>query len=185
MNVEDIRDNKALIEHLEAGNEVDFFFFYGHSIPEDGSVSKSCLSQWYPASFKIGDTVYKTAEHFMMAEKARIFGDEEMLEEIINSSHPKEAKALGRKVSNFDQDRWLMCRFDIVITGNLAKFSQNKKLKDFLLDTADSVIVEASPRDRIWGIGMSQKNQSVEDPRKWRGQNLLGYGLMEVRSRLI
>ena len=93
-----------------------------------------------------------------------------------------EAKALGRQVSNFDETTWNSKRFDIVVQGNIEKFTQNKDLEEFLLNTKESVLVEASPVDRIWGIGLAVDNEKVKNPKTWNGLNLLGFALMEARE---
>ena len=121
----------------------------------------------------------------MMAEKARLFGDEEMLAAIMQTKHPKEMKAFWRAVRSFDQAVWQAKCYDIVKAGNLAKFSQNEPLWDYMKTTKNRILVEASPRDRIWGIGMGKSNPDAENPMKWRGQNLLGFALSEVRDRLL
>lgn len=121
----------------------------------------------------------------MMAEKARLFGDDEMLESILKAKHPKEMKAFGRAVQNFDKDIWDKECYGIVKRASLAKFSQNPKLNDYLNSTKNRILVEASPRDRIWGIGMGQSNPDAENPVKWRGRNLLGFALTEARDELL
>ena len=166
------------------GEKLKYLFFWGHTPSKDGSISKSCFSQWWQSSFVVNSISYKTAEHWMMAEKARLFDDQEILNEIIVCDHPMEAKQLGRKVKSFDPDIWNRRKYEIVKQGNYHKFSQHKDLKEFLLSTKNRVLVEASPRDRIWGIGMSQNNENAENPNLWRGQNLLGFALMEVRDEL-
>lgn len=120
----------------------------------------------------------------MMAAKARLFGDDGLVPEILAASHPSEAKALGRKVRGFDDDVWARHRFDLVVAGNVAKFGQHAELRDFLLGTANRVLVEASPRDLIWGIGLGASDERASDPGSWRGLNLLGFALMETRERL-
>ena len=120
----------------------------------------------------------------MMAEKARIFKDEEAKKKILVVHSPHGAKKLGRQVKNFDPVIWNEHKFDIVVKGNYHKFSQHEDLRTFLLNTKNRVLVEASPRDQIWGIGMSEKNEKAHNPNLWRGQNLLGFALMEVRDRL-
>jgi len=124
-------------------------------------------------------------EQYMMAEKARIFGDEEILEEILKNKNPKQIKALGRKVRNFDEEVWKKKRYSIILNGNYAKFIQNKELRRFLVETKNRVLVEASPYDKIWGIGMAADDENVENPLQWKGQNLLGFALMEVREEII
>jgi len=117
----------------------------------------------------------------MMAEKARLFNDKQALEKILAANDPAEAKDLGRTVKGYKEDLWKKHRVDIVVRGNQAKFSQNEKLKAFLKTTGDAVLVEASPHDKIWGIGLEQSHTDAGNPAKWRGLNLLGFGLMEVR----
>jgi hypothetical protein len=119
-----------------------------------------------------------------MAEKARLFGDEEMREEIMNTSDPKLMKALGRKVRNFDPEVWDKVKYSIVLNGNYYKFTQNKEMMDFLLSTGDKILVEASPMDAIWGIGFGKENEKAYNIASWRGQNLLGFALMEVRDEI-
>jgi len=165
-------------EHLK------FLFFWGHRPNKDGSVGKGCFSQWWESEFTVDAIRYKTAEHFMMAEKARLFEDEAALQEILQTDHPFDVKKVGRRVSNFRPDDWDDHKFNIVVKGNYAKFSQNEELKQFLLNTKNRVLVEASPHDKIWGIGMDEFNPNVINPYSWRGQNLLGYALMEVRDML-
>lgn len=120
----------------------------------------------------------------MMAAKAELFRDQESREKILNCTDPKQIKALGRKVCGFKQEVWDKFKYSIVLNGNWCKFSQNRVLREFLLFTGDSVLVEASPYDNIWGIRLSISSPEAKDPLKWRGQNLLGFALMEVRDEL-
>jgi len=185
-----ITSRQQLIEYLDAigsasgVKRVKYLCFWGHQPNRDGSIGKTCLSQWFEASFEIDGVQYPTAEHFMMAGKARLFDDNDALEKILAAGHPGEAKKLGRLVRNFDGRIWGEARFEIVVEANVAKFSQNEKLKTFLLGTGKRVLVEASPRDRIWGIGLGRKNPDAENPHNWRGENLLGFALMEARRRI-
>jgi ribA/ribD-fused uncharacterized protein len=174
----------ALIEHIAAGNAVDFRFFWGHTPKSPGATDASCFSQWFPAPFVIDAVPYLTAEHFMMAEKARLFGDEETLAQILDAETPADAKALGRAVKNYDDTAWARTRVAAVVRGNEAKFRQNEEMGSFLRSTRETVLVEASPRDRIWGIGMGASNPDARLPTRWRGDNLLGFALMEVRQKL-
>ena len=119
-----------------------------------------------------------------MAGKAELFDDQEIREQILKCSDPKQIKALGRKVRGFDQKVWNKFKYAIVLNSNWCKFSQNRDLREFLLSTGDSVLVEASPYDNIWGIRLSANSLEAQDPMKWRGQNLLGFALMEVRDEL-
>nr|WP_244895202.1 NADAR family protein [Gilliamella apis] len=114
-------------------------------------MTKSCFSQWYPSRFEIDNIYYPTAEHYMMAEKARLFGDKQILSKILTANSPGLAKALGRQVKGFIPKIWDEHCFNIVINGNYAKFSQNSKLTDFILSTKQRILVEASPVDKIWG----------------------------------
>lgn len=175
---------KWLISCIEQKERVKYLFFWGHQPSKDGSVTASCFSQWWHEGFTINGIRYATAEHWMMAKKAELFNDEEMLKKILVAKSPAEAKQLGRKVRNFDPKVWDEHCFDIVCEGNYHKFGQNEHLKDFLLETKERVIVEASPRDRIWGIGMGAGNENAERPQLWRGKNLLGFALMEAREKL-
>lgn len=174
--------SRAELEALvKSGATIKYLFFWGHQ----GGVGPACLSQWWPCRFEVEGQNYASAEHFMMAEKARLFKDDQRLAEILACSHPAEAKKLGRLVHHFDDQVWDAHRFDIVVRGNLAKFSQHPEARDYLLGTGRRVLVEASPRDRIWGIGLGRANPKAANPFEWRGQNLLGFALMEVRSKLI
>lgn len=178
-------NRQQLISDFEKGTKVKFLFFWGHTPNRDKSIGKSCFSQWWGSPFTVEGITYKTAEHWMMAEKARLFDNHTILSEIINCDSPAEAKKLGRKVNGFISDKWDKQKYQIVKQANLFKFSQNKDLKEFLLNTKNRVLVEASPTDRIWGIGMSQSSENAKNPLMWRGENLLGFALMEVRDELI
>lgn len=148
---------------------------------------KGIFSQWHPISFVEGDlqggtTLYPTAEHWMMANKARLFGDVKTLNEIMSTDSPRDAKKLGRKVRGFNPDVWTEKCFGIVVQGNYLKFSQNEAARDHLLKTEGRILVEASPYDQIWGIGMGQEDARATNPALWEGKNLLGQALMVVRD---
>lgn len=177
-------DLETLKRRVKRGEKFRYLYFWGHR-QKGHQTDKSCLSQWFEASFVKGEHTFATAEHWMMAEKARLFGDEEALKKILAAHDPGKVKALGRKVRGFDEARWAQARFEIVREGNLAKFSQNPHLKAFLIGTGKRVLVEASPHDRIWGVGLSAKDQAIASPTTWRGQNLLGFALMAVRTELV
>ena len=162
-----------------------FLFFWGHQPRGDGGVSASCLSQWFEAGFEVDGVHYRTAEHFMMAEKARLFGDESARSRIVDAAQPGAAKRLGREVRGFDEATWTANRERIVHRGNLAKFSQHPKLRAFLLGTGNKVLVEAGPVDAVWGIGLAGNDARALDPGQWRGLNLLGFVLMDVRAELL
>jgi ribA/ribD-fused uncharacterized protein len=178
------RDHQSLIAALERGETFDYLFFWGHRQRERGRVDASCLSQWFPASFTVDGVRYRTAEHFMMAGKARLFGDSANLEKILAAEGPDAAKKLGRRVTPFDERVWAAHRSELVVHGNVAKFDQNRALGEFLASTETRMLVEASPRDRVWGIGLGRTNPDARDPTKWRGENLLGFALVEARARL-
>ncbi len=173
-----------ITKRFDNGKKMKFVFFWGHQSPADGSITKSCFSQWFDCRFSVDGVEYSTSEQYMMAQKALIFGDNTIYSEIMNASHPNEFKSLGRKISGFDEKIWNENKTDIVIKGNTAKFSQNQELKDFLLGTNDRILVEASPYDKIWGVGMSAKDSGITNPNCWQGENLLGFCLMEVRDKV-
>jgi ribA/ribD-fused uncharacterized protein len=165
---------------ISSGEPVEYLFFYGHTPPKDGSIDKSCLSQWYDAPF-LG---VATAEHYMMSEKAYVFGDIEIYEKILKSKCPREAKALGRLVKDYIDEVWNEEKFRRAVYGNFVKFSSHDKLEKFLLSTGDKVLVEASPYDKIWGIGLGITDPRNQNPDNWTGENLLGFALMEARDML-
>jgi ribA/ribD-fused uncharacterized protein len=167
-----------------AGENLDVLPFWGHKPEPDGSVGAGCLSQWWPAEFTVDGVGYATAEHWMMAGKARAFDDPEGLAAVLAAASPGAAKAAGRKVRGFDELRWRAIRYDLVVAGNLAKFGQHDELRAFLLATGERVLVEASPFDRVWGIGLGPTHDDAVHPARWRGLNLLGFALMDVRERL-
>jgi len=182
--ISNIRSVAKLLEQTRAKARPKYLFFWGHRAAKDGRVTASCFSQWWPAAFEVDGIKYASAEHFMMAEKARLFGDTAIRGQILAARTPAEAKALGRKVANFDGALWERERFAIVVAANAAKFDQHPDLCEFLVGTGDRVLVEASPVDANWGIGLAADHEDAERPERWRGLNLLGFALMEVRERL-
>ena len=150
-----------------------FAFFYG-----------GALSQWAPSKFKIDEIEYSTAEQYMMAMKAEYFGDEDIKAKIMSTTNPSEQKSLGRMVKNFDAEAWNAVSRGFVYKANMAKFSQNKWCFDDLMLTGDLEIVEASPYDTIWGIGLGANDPRAKDKSQWRGTNWLGEVLMKVRNDL-
>lgn len=177
-------DLKTLIQRCKNGESFDYLYFWGHQLSKSGQITKSCFSQWYPSPFLIDEIHYATAEHWMMASKARLFKDDEALARILETTDPKEAKKLGRKVRNFDEVLWKKEARRLVTEGNAAKFGQNAELKVFLIATGDSVLVEASPYDNVWGISLREDDERAKHPTSWQGQNLLGFVLMDVRDAL-
>lgn len=144
----------------------------------------SPFSQWYRCSFTQGELTFMCAEQYMMHGKAVLFGDAAMGAQIMTATHPKKHKELGRKVKNFDDVVWKREREGIVLAGSRAKFTQNAELLELLLATKGTTLVEASPYDRIWGIGLAASNPKAQDPATWRGQNLLGKILTGLRDEL-
>lgn len=180
-----IMDNlPVLLAAVQNGLQPEFVFFWGPEPQRAGSIGNECLSQWYPAPFTVDGVLYPTAEHYMMAEKARLFGDEETRQKILATTDPQQAKNLGRLVKGFTVDTWKRPSIAIVERGNLAKFGQHAALKAFLLQTGSAVLAEASPFDKIWGIGFAEDDPRARDPRQWQGFNQLGFALMAVRAKL-
>ncbi|MET7996610.1 NADAR family protein [Amycolatopsis sp. NPDC005232] len=171
-----------LCRALDRGRRFKYLPFWGHRPEPGGRIGAGCLSQWWPAGFEVDGRLFATAEHYMMWRKARLFGDEGAAQRIRVAPHPGAAKALGREVRGFDAEVWNANRFDIVVEGNVAKFGQNAGLAEFLANTGERVLVEASPVDRVWGIGLAPDDQRVGEPRAWRGLNLLGFALMKARQ---
>ncbi|MFD7996672.1 NADAR family protein [Streptomyces mexicanus] len=179
-----IDSREALVREARAGVRIRYLCFWGHRPRRDGQVGASCLSQWWPAPFTVDGVTYATAEHWMMAGKARLFGDAEAERRVLAAGHPAEAKKAGRVVRGFDEETWARERYRIVVEGSVHKFAAHPELREFLLNTGEKVLVEASPVDRVWGIGLAADDEAATDPERWKGANLLGFALMEARERL-
>jgi ribA/ribD-fused uncharacterized protein len=175
---------EALISEVRSGARVKYLHFWGHRPTKDGSIGASCLSQWWPSPFVVEGVEYATAEHWMMAGKARLFEDAEAERKVLATGHPSQAKKAGRLVRGFDEEIWERERFRIVVEGSVHKFASDDALRAFLLGTGDRVLVEASPVDRVWGIGLAATDEAAMDPQRWKGPNLLGFALMAARERL-
>lgn len=173
-----------LTNGIEDGKLFKYIYFWGHNYKPGDVTGKFCLSQWFEAPFTVEGITYRTTEHWMMAQKALLFEDLKIFEKIIDAYKPAEAKELGRYVSGFDEQVWNDNKYEIVKTGNIHKFNQHEQLANYLLNTAERVLVEASPVDRIWGVGLAQDDEDIRNIYAWRGQNLLGFALMEVRDFL-
>ena len=158
---------------------VSRFVFFWHEYAENG-----IFSQWHPTSFVIEGIRYATAEQYMMAKKALLAGDLRSYALIMNEPNPQKCKKLGRLVSNLDTAAWDKCKEEVVINANMAKFGQNPEALQALLHTGNRLLVEASPLDNLWGIGMDASNPDSTNPGKWNGPNLLGKILMYVREKL-
>lgn len=142
------------------------------------------LSQWYDSPFVIAGIEYKCCEQYMMAKKAEFFGDIKVQRQIMKTPHPNDMKRLGKMVKNFDQERWEERMIEVAYEGNTAKFSQNPDLGKRLIDTGDAILAEASPFDKIWGIGIGVEHKNFLKPERWKGRNVLGETLMTVREEL-
>jgi ribA/ribD-fused uncharacterized protein len=173
---------KYSVDWLKAQAPVEYLFFWGHQPSRDGQIIKTCMSQWWKSTFVEDGVSYKTAEHYMMAKKALLFNDVETLKRILDKESPKDVKDLGKQVRDFDSVIWDQHKYQIVRQANLLKFTQNNLLKEFLMKTKSKVLVEASPADTVWGIGLAEDSPNANVPGEWRGSNLLGFALMEVRD---
>lgn len=183
-------DRQALIaaaaRQAEGGPRLKYLTFWSHEPKRPGAPpAAECLSQWHPSSFELDGVRYATAEHFMMAEKARLFGDTAALARVLSASSPGAAKAAGRAVEGFDEAAWAAAREGVVVRGCLAKFRSHPELEAFLRNTGARVLVEASPRDAVWGCGLAADHPDIEAPARWPGLNLLGFCLMRARVELM
>lgn len=181
MTVESV---EQLCRAIEQGASPKYLAFWGHSPRRDGTIGSSSLSQWWPATFVLDGVLFASAEHYMMWRKAMLFEDAATAAKILEVGHPSQAKKLGRQIRDFDEDIWERARFDIVVAGSVAKFGQDDALRGYLVGTGARVLVEASPVDRIWGIGMAADDAGALDPARWKGLNLLGFALMRARDEL-
>lgn len=175
-----ISNYQELIKAIDEGDRFTYSYFFKAAHP---------FSQFYEASFSVsfkGKMVeFTCAEQFMMFAKALTFKDEETMNKIIEHPYdPKFYKAMGRQVKHYDDAVWSRVRSSFVVSGNLLKFGQNPALKTKLLATNESVLVEASPYDTIWGVGLSATDARIKNPKNWKGTNLLGFALMSVREQL-
>lgn len=174
-----------VLARATAGERLKFVFFWGHTERNVGQPGPWVLSQWYPSPFVVDGVHYPTAEHFMMERKAALFGDGELQREILAASDPGKVKALGRRIRRFDNVVWNREREAIVTRGSTEKFRQSPMLREYLETTGSKILVEASPKDTIWGIGLGQDDPAAQDPHQWKGLNLLGFCLMRARAALL
>jgi len=143
------------------------------------------FSQWYKSHMEIRGVVYNCCEQYMMAGKASLFKDHEALEKVMSESDPRAQKQIGKEVKGFDKDVWESVARDIVFKANVAKFTFNEEIRKYLFESFPKTIVEASPYDPIWGIGLGEKDPKALDRSQWQGKNWLGEVLMEVREALL
>lgn len=143
------------------------------------------LSNWYPSQFKAEGRLYSSMEQYMMHQKAVAFGDPDIGSDIMYCSDPQEIQRLGKLVQGFSETVWDGIKQIIVYRGLLEKFRQNPDLKEKLLATQGKMLAECSISDKIWGIGLSMTDQRRFDIGAWKGQNLLGFALMEVRNLML
>ncbi|MDQ0686576.1 ribA/ribD-fused uncharacterized protein [Streptomyces achromogenes] len=183
--METIDSRESLVRAVRSGARVKYLHFWGHRPRPDGRIGVSCLSQWWPSPFVVDGVAYATAEHWMMAAKARLFEDPEAEKRALAARSPAQAKKEGRLVRGFDDTTWERERFRIVVEGSVHKFASDPALSSFLLGTHSRVLVEASPMDRVWGIGLAADDEAAMNPERWRGLNLLGFALMQARERLL
>ncbi|MDR0434050.1 MAG: NADAR family protein [Gracilibacteraceae bacterium] len=170
-----------MVKKFNSKKKLNYVFFWQ---PDKNYLSTNCFSQWQKSNFIVEGKHYNCAEQYMMGQKALIFNDLETFEKILSANHPKQMKSLGREVKNFDSNEWDNVKYSIVLNGNFYKFTQNEEMLKILLSTGDKILVEASPFDKIWGVGLSEDNKSINNPNYWKGQNVLGFALMEVRDEI-
>jgi ribA/ribD-fused uncharacterized protein len=168
-----------LIEQISLGNRFDYIFFWK---TDKNILSTGCFSQWQESYFVVDGNNYSCAEQYMMGQKALLFNDNETFEKIILATQPREIKSLGREVKYFDSNAWDKVKYSIVLNGSFYKFTQNDAMMKILISTGNKILVESSPLDKIWGIGLAENDKNIYDPNYWKGKNLLGFALMEVRE---
>ena len=144
----------------------------------------SMYCQWYETKFSEDGIEYLSAEHYMMAKKAKLFDADEIYKQILTTPYPSYAKELGRQIPNFSNEVWDGHKVDIVTQGNYLKFIQNKELLNQLLADRHLTLVEASPVDKIWGVGLGPEDDRVLNEATWQGENLLGICIMAARNRI-
>jgi ribA/ribD-fused uncharacterized protein len=177
-------DLSWLKQQYDMGSQPKFLFFTElPAAPERLSVQMS-LAQWYPSGFSVQGDHYLHAAHWMMVQKAKLFDDGEAVSSLLGLKDDNAIKSRGRQIVGFDQRRWDDNKYNIVVLGNLHKFSQHQSLRSYISGTRPLVLTEANPDDGVWGIGLRQNVPAATNPHHWRGLNLLGFALMEVRDML-
>lgn len=179
-------DTTHVSADLPGKNNYIFFWLVADDVVAAGGspiIDKSCFSQWYPSDFVIANTLFRNAEQFMMYCKAACFGDMQSANAILATIDPVIIKKIGRAVKPFTADEWSEVAPYFVELGNIEKFRQNPRLQEFLISTGDKILVEASPYDKIWGIGLKEEDPRALHEYQWKGKNQLGQILMSVRNR--
>ena len=152
-----------------------YLFFYATS---------EIYSNWHPAKFKYDNIVFSNSEQAMMYAKAKLMGDNDSIKKIKKTSDPYKVKRLGRSIKPWKEQLWISKRLSLVIDILYAKFSSNETLRNELLGTDDLYLVEASPSDKIWGVGLDESDPAIHNKKNWKGLNLLGEALMQVREKI-
>jgi len=151
-----------------------YYFFYKH-----------ILGQWHKFDFTVEGITFNCPEQWMMYQKAILFNDQASADKILLEKHSYQQQQLGRTVKGYKQDKWDAYKFEIVKQGNLHRFRADEEGRKVLFSTAPLILVEASPVDRVWGIGLGEGDPLADDENNWRGSNLLGKALTEVRTILM
>lgn len=176
------RSVQDLVDLVEGGGGAPCLLFWGHRRERDGSMGTGCLAAGWPAPFELHGVRFATVEHHLAWAKARLAGEPEMMDAALRASHPGVARSVGLDVP-LAREVWQEQRWEIAVAAHAAKFEQNPAEGAYLDATAPQVLVGTDPADTVWGIGLLATDPAVHDPRTWRGQNLLGFTLMEVRDR--
>jgi ribA/ribD-fused uncharacterized protein len=174
-----------LKQKYDGGSQPEFLFFFAAAPSErSGSGEETMLTQWYPSNFVVQGDQYLHSAHWMMVQKAKLFDDIGAANRLLAATDDRQILEHGRQIAGFDQKHWDDHKYNIVMLGNLHKFSQNQSLRAYISGTHPRVLAEANPNDQIWGIGLTEGTDGAMNPHHWRGLNLLGFALMEVRDNL-
>lgn len=183
-DIEHLLDNENIMDTYK--DYYAYFLNYTKNGFEVFSQATDILSQWYKCAFADENGVrYRFTEQYMMAQKAKLFDEQDSYNKIMSKKDPKIIKELGRNVKNFDQSIWDANKIDIVFTANRLKFTQNAELREYLISTENRYIVEANPNDTVWASGLMADDPSIFDPPSYKGENLLGKILMHIRDVLV
>jgi len=167
---------------MQEGETPSFTFFYGSKLASPVELDNACLAQGFQCDVTHAGITFASAKHLMLWMKARFFGDNEAADRILAEPDSQKIKAIGREVKGFEQNAWDIVYRGFIAHANLQKFTQHPLLQSYLLDTGDSIIVEAHPTDTRYGTGLLADHPDARSPEKWPGENDLGFILMEVRD---